>query len=471
MTDGSTKKIIVVLSAGRSGTSLLMNVLGQLGMSLSENLISGRLENPEGYFEDAEIVQIHNQLLLDLKTKPTLPLPDDWRESNATREARQKLRLVLAERIKSAKTLWGFKDPRVCSFMPLWTHIFNLAGVVPTFILAVRNPASVVMSLHRQINREESITELQWLQRNCDAINHTAADCFIVHYEEWFTHPQELVHSLLDYTGLSEFAGGKDIDQVLNEVIKPNLNRAQYEDYAIRNQSAAKLYAQLQQCHGSDFDRKTLMEVVKECQDAMEQFRGWADVARADEARIVMLEKRIERAKLEVGEARAEAVSKEKQLSDNLTSALAEVASKEKALCDDIKKARAEAITLQKESEKELSKALAENNKLLHHTKDLESELEKAVLENNKLLQQVKDLFEEVKNLRRSVNTVNNSLSGKMSAPKPLRRRGKQRVATPVGNASSARLREYILFAKRRVASLSPGFYRFYKSLKNSIRP
>lgn len=72
---GEGRKVVVVLSPGRSGTSLLMQVLAGLGMKLSENLIGPHHENPDGFFEDAEIVELHKQLFADLGAKPIYPLP------------------------------------------------------------------------------------------------------------------------------------------------------------------------------------------------------------------------------------------------------------------------------------------------------------------------------------------------------------------------------------------------------------
>jgi hypothetical protein len=118
MTDQQTKRVIVVLSAGRSGTSLLMKALGFMGMKLSENMIPGSAGNPEGFFEDAAIVEVHKQLIDDLGTQPTLPLPQGWLESEATKKARRKLREILESNLEDSNGIWGFKDPRTVSFLP-----------------------------------------------------------------------------------------------------------------------------------------------------------------------------------------------------------------------------------------------------------------------------------------------------------------------------------------------------------------
>lgn len=268
------KRVIIVLGPGRSGTSLLMQALGAMGMRLSEKMIPGSASNPGGFFEDSEIVDVHKELLESLSAHPALPLPDDWLGSGPAQKAKRRLKEILDERMAESETIWGFKDPRTVSFLPLWIRILNEPGVVPVFILAMRNPAHVVTSLHRQINREKAITELQWLQRTIESLHHTAADCCIVHYEDWFTRPVELVQGLLAYTGLDQYCAS-DASDVVQELIEPSLNRAAYEEYGIQNEYVLKLYDTLSECRGSDFDRTKLMETVGQCQKAMDGFKGW----------------------------------------------------------------------------------------------------------------------------------------------------------------------------------------------------
>ena len=274
MTSQKAKRVVIVLSAGRSGTSLLMRVLGCMGMKLSENMLPGSAGNPEGLYEDADIVDVHKKIFKDLNSHPTIPMPPGWMEAETVNKAKSQLEKILEDRLTGNSAIWGFKDPRTATLLPLWNRILNVPGTVPVFILAVRDPSTVANSLRRQIDRAEAVTELQWLQRTTEAIYHTAADCFIVHYEDWFKRPIEMAHELLLYTGLNNYYTC-DIDVAIKEVIKPNLNRAVYEDYQAKNEYVRKLYDVLKECRGSDFDRATLMPVVKECCKAMEGFKGW----------------------------------------------------------------------------------------------------------------------------------------------------------------------------------------------------
>jgi hypothetical protein len=275
MTDQQAKRVIVVLSPGRSGTSLLMKSLETMGMKLSENMIPGRHENPEGFFEDEEIVKLHKQMFKGLFTKASLPLPDNWLSMSEAKKGRQALAQKLQKEVqKHEGFIWGFKDPRTSSFLPLWNNIFNLERTTPIFLVAARDPATVVFSQQRYYNIQPEVVELQWLQRTTDALHHTAADCFIVHYEDWFTRPVEQAKGLLRYTGLDQYFSG-NIEEALKNVIKPNLNRAVYEEYQVQNEYTLKLYDVLKDCRGEEFDRQRVMSIVKECRKAMYGFKGW----------------------------------------------------------------------------------------------------------------------------------------------------------------------------------------------------
>lgn len=268
------KRIVIVLSSGRSGTSLLMQALGALGMSLSENLIGPHHENPDGFFEDADIVNLHQQLLKDIGAKPFLPLPLGWQESGVVGSYKPKIRIIVERQIVNTATIWGFKDPRTCSLLPLWVSVLKSMWVVPNYVLAVREPGAAVRSLIKQAKISGEMAELVWLFRTCDALFNTAGDCCIVHYEDWFSRPSQNVSELLRHSGLDRYFHG-DMATVLDGIVKPNLNRSVHDEYRITNPFVLQLYALLQECRGSNFDRVRLMQVVKSCRAAMENFRGW----------------------------------------------------------------------------------------------------------------------------------------------------------------------------------------------------
>ena len=296
MSELQANRIIVILGSGRSGTSLLMQVLASMNMSVSENLISANLSNPEGLFEDVDIVEIHKKLLRQLNTHPYLPLPEGWMNTDAVQEAKSNLNQVLKQRVDSSFNIWGFKDPRTNAFLPLWFRLFNPLKITPIFILTVRHPEATIASFLKQYNEPMYMSEIAWLTRNIDALHHTGADCFIVHYEDWFTRPKELAQELLLYTGLDNYFS-KDLDSILPKIVKPNLNRSISDDSRIQNPYIMKLYDHLKNCRSDKFDRNKLISVVQECHQAMDGFKVWYLIAQEKMASISNLRQELKSAK------------------------------------------------------------------------------------------------------------------------------------------------------------------------------
>lgn len=257
MTD--PRPVIVVLGSGRSGTSLLMQVLAVLGLRVSQQLITARHDNPQGYFEDARIVRIQADLMRALGSWPYHPLPADWLEGPATAAAAEALAEVLRDQL-AQPGLWGFKDPRTSPFLPLWQGLFSELQVAPRYLLALREPGSIIRSFMTAYDCPAETAEQVWLQRTCEALWHTQANCHIVHYEDWFSRGPEVAQALASYTGLA------DSDHpALATLIRPDLNRSRDPDYVLTHPAARELHTALQICRGDDFDREGLLRVVAAC--------------------------------------------------------------------------------------------------------------------------------------------------------------------------------------------------------------
>lgn len=268
MPSSSARPVVVVLGSGRSGTSLLMQVLGALGMGLSDKMIEARRDNPEGFFEDARIVKIQADLLRGLGAWPYHPLPGDWLACPETAYAEAALRHVLREHLARPGT-WGFKDPRTASFLPLWQRLFAEEGIAPKYILALREPGKIIRSFMQAYETPAETAELVWLRRTCDALWHTQGACHIVHYEDWFSRPAEVAAGLAHFTGLPEL--GRD---GLHALVKPDLDRAGRGDYALSNADAQSLHAALETCRGNDFDRERLVQTVSACRRGQDAQRA-----------------------------------------------------------------------------------------------------------------------------------------------------------------------------------------------------
>ena len=177
----------------RSGTSLAANVIQSFGVPMGQNLLPANEYNKWGYFEDTEVVKIHNQLLTDLQrpwgsVRHSFPMPVDWETSKAAAKARKALTRYLKSEIAAHKTtgVWGVKDPRISLFLPLWTQITQDLDVRLKVVLCFRNVEAVAASLLERDNLPRSAGRLLWLQYCAQAITHVdVKTTHIVRYENW----------------------------------------------------------------------------------------------------------------------------------------------------------------------------------------------------------------------------------------------------------------------------------------------
>jgi hypothetical protein len=133
---------LIVAGFHRSGTSLVCQLLYRAGLFLGYDLMGATFSNPHGHFEDIEIFNLHEQILADngrtwMISEPFLPV--------ITEPHWQKMRRIIQRR-NTDHSLWGFKDPRVCSFMMIWKHLLPNAKV----LLVYRHFSDTTYSLGRR---------------------------------------------------------------------------------------------------------------------------------------------------------------------------------------------------------------------------------------------------------------------------------------------------------------------------------
>src|SRR5215470_10961209 len=135
---------ILVLGMHRSGTSALTGVLGLVGADLPKRLMEPNFANRTGYWEPAEIVAIHDEMLAAIGSAwdDAAEFPLGWLDTAAAQPFRARLREAFTEAFGSS-SLALLKDPRICRFVPLWVSILEGMGVTPLFVIPVRSPLEV----------------------------------------------------------------------------------------------------------------------------------------------------------------------------------------------------------------------------------------------------------------------------------------------------------------------------------------
>ena len=156
---------LFVLGMHRSGTSALTGTLQRLGAELGDNLLPARPDNPKGFWENADAMEINEALLKNLGTTWSTPnrLPSEWLKTQAGLEAYGRA-VALLEANFSGSSLWGLKDPRICRLAPLWFKAAAATGSRVACILIVRSPREVMASLQARDELPPSVSALLWLQ-------------------------------------------------------------------------------------------------------------------------------------------------------------------------------------------------------------------------------------------------------------------------------------------------------------------
>ena len=136
-------KVLVIAGMHRSGTSLLANLMGKVGVFLGDRLRPAHARfNPEGYWEDEDFVSFHDDVLADNGT--SWYLENLQHELKINPAAAQRGRELVDARAEHA--VWGWKDPRTTLFLDFWRETIPKAK----FLLVFRRAEEVVDSLRRR---------------------------------------------------------------------------------------------------------------------------------------------------------------------------------------------------------------------------------------------------------------------------------------------------------------------------------
>jgi glycosyltransferase involved in cell wall biosynthesis len=162
---------ILILGMHRSGTSAIARALNLLGVELGGDLLPPQHDNPTGFWEHAGVVQLHDQILAAVGSSwdDVRPLPDGWTQEPAIQRHRVALGNLIDAEFRG-KPLWAVKDPRLSLLAPLWTEILTDRGCDPSFLLVIRDPREVAVSLRAREEMPASRAYLLWLRHTLAAL-------------------------------------------------------------------------------------------------------------------------------------------------------------------------------------------------------------------------------------------------------------------------------------------------------------
>ncbi len=191
----SQRKLFLVLGMHRSGTSAIARALQVFGAHLGDTLIPPGFDNPRGFWEDRDILRINEKLLSELGSAYDRPNAPDIDLSSPTMRTIKTEALQILQRKLVSYDLFAIKDPRLARLLPFWKAVFSEGAYAVTYIIALRNPLSVIKSLEVRNGFDPRKSAILWYEHMLAAVYHTiGANRVIVDYDLLIENPErELV--------------------------------------------------------------------------------------------------------------------------------------------------------------------------------------------------------------------------------------------------------------------------------------
>ncbi|NOX90061.1 MAG: glycosyltransferase [Calditrichaeota bacterium] len=203
----------------RSGTSLITKLLHLSGMYLGpeDRLMPPAEDNPEGFWENLDFVRLNDRILAYLggAWDYAPDFPQNWFRHEMFADLKEKAS-HLAEDFQD-HSFWGWKDPRNTLTFEFWESLVpNLK-----FILALRDPLEVAVSLHKR-NGLSLINGLRlWFRYNelrKDRLNDP--NVLVVHYDALLFQPEKELRRILERFGIEV---SEDTIQKALSAVRPDL--------------------------------------------------------------------------------------------------------------------------------------------------------------------------------------------------------------------------------------------------------
>jgi len=251
----NSKRLILVIGMHRSGTSAITRGLQALGVDLGEALLEpGPSENPLGFWEDRDVVELNQRLLIALGSNWDRTAEINQRAlSDEDLEDFVNQATVLLSAKLADRSVWAFKDPRTSRLLWFWKRVFARLQIDDvSYVLCLRNPLSVSDSLFARNSMDRAVSILLWGVYMVDALQQIdSSRTVVVDYDRLMEHGRnelrqvaEAIHlPLPDDDGESAY---------LDEFLSPTLRHSQYgidhlRDCGLADHTMVSLYASLKE--------------------------------------------------------------------------------------------------------------------------------------------------------------------------------------------------------------------------------
>ena len=224
----NNNRLIVVLGMHRSGTSAITRGLKVMGVELGESMMPPLEDNNiKGFWEDIDLNLLNIEILNTIESDWHHLAPIEKSHIEKLRNDGYHLRAIelLHQKTRSVP-IFAFKDPRVARLLPFWEDVFTCCDFDVDYVLAVRNPLSVVKSLTKRDGIEAEQGYLLWLGHVIPTLTFSSGiKRLFVDYDRLMQSPDHELHRIAQSLDLTiskmELAQYKDefLDKDLQHTI------------------------------------------------------------------------------------------------------------------------------------------------------------------------------------------------------------------------------------------------------------
>ena len=222
------KRLVLVVGVGRSGTSLLAGVLGQLGFHIPQPEVTADETNPKGFGEPRWVVDFHTRLMRRLRVIVFDARPVAFEKTAAVTDDGE-LRTWLAAEFAQADDV-VVKDPRVGWFLGLWQRAGADLDTRIRQITMLRHPAEILTSARKSYGtwQSDASRAAAWLNVMLETERMTrGAPRVYIRYEDLLTDWRGQIARTgraLDLPLLTDIAPARA--QAVDAFVDPSLHRA-----------------------------------------------------------------------------------------------------------------------------------------------------------------------------------------------------------------------------------------------------
>ena len=238
MSGDRKSRLVLVVGVGRSGTSLLTGIVGQLGLHIPTPEVTADETNPRGFGEPRWVVDFHTRLLRAERVTVNDARPAAFAklsDSKIVAEAHDELRDWLAPQFAEHDAV-VVKDPRTVWFLPQWTRCARELDVETSFVTMLRHPTEVLTSARKSYGtwQTDASRAAAWLNMTLETerITRGARRAFVRYDDllaDWLMQVQR-IGPLLDVPALTTpaEAARREVDEFVDPTL--HRNRVHWDD-------------------------------------------------------------------------------------------------------------------------------------------------------------------------------------------------------------------------------------------------